>query len=67
MSFISSFEIIKVIVPEQCIFFWISVSIAEAAAVIPNRTKILELLKTNVPGFGSLIIRHCLMKFLKKS
>ena len=36
MSFISSFEIIKVFVPEPCIFFWIPASIAEAAAVIPN-------------------------------
>ena len=40
MPFISSFEIIKVVVPEPCIFFWVSASIAEAAAVIPNGTKI---------------------------
>ena len=33
MLFISSFEIIKVVVPEPCIFFW-------AAAVIPNGAKI---------------------------
>ena len=39
MSFISSFEIIKVVVPEPCIFFWIPASIAEAAAVISNGTK----------------------------
>ena len=47
MSFISLFEIIKVVVhgaedkgrPEPCIFFWIPASIAEAAAVIPNRAK----------------------------
>ena len=39
MSFISSFEIIKVVVPEPCIFFWIPASIAEAAAVIPNGAK----------------------------
>ena len=39
MSFISSFEIIKVVVPEPYIFFWIPASIAEAAAVIPNGAK----------------------------
>ena len=39
MSFISLFEIIKVVVPEPCIFFWIPASIAEAAAVIPNGAK----------------------------
>ena len=39
MSFISSFEIIKVVAPEPCIFL-IPPSIAEAAAVIPNGAKI---------------------------
>ena len=39
MSFISSFEIIKVVVPEPYIFFWIPALIAEAAAVIPNGAK----------------------------
>ena len=36
MSFISSFKIIKVVVPEPCIFFWIPASIAGAEAVIPG-------------------------------
>ena len=40
MSFISSFEVIKVVVLESCIFSWIPASVAEAAAVIPNGTKI---------------------------
>ena len=40
MSFNSLFEIIKVVVQEPCIFFWIPASIAEAAAVIPNGAKI---------------------------
>ena len=43
MSFISSFEIIKAVDeerPETCVFFRISVSIAEAAAVIPKGAKI---------------------------
>ena len=40
MSFIYSFEIIKVVVPEPCIFFWISTWSAEAAAVIRNGAKI---------------------------
>ena len=39
MSFISSFGIIKVVVPEPCIFFWIPASIDEAATVIPNGAK----------------------------
>ena len=39
MSFIFLFEVVKVVVPEPCIFFWIPASIAEAAAVIPNRAK----------------------------
>ena len=39
MSFTSSFEIIKVVVPEPYIFFWIRASTAEAAAVIPNGAK----------------------------
>ena len=38
MSFISSFEIIKVVVPEPS-FFLIPASIAEAAAVIPVEPK----------------------------
>ena len=39
MSFICSFEIIKVVVPDPYIFFWIAASIAEAAAVIPYEAK----------------------------
>ena len=39
MSFISSCEIIKVVVPEPCIFFRIPASIAEETAVIPNGAK----------------------------
>ena len=42
MSFISSFEIVKVldkVWPESCIFFWIPGSVAEAAAVIPKGAK----------------------------
>ena len=38
MSFLSSFEIIKVVVPEPCIFS-IPASISEAAAVIHNGAK----------------------------
>ena len=40
MSFISSFEIIKVVVPQPCIFFWNPASTAEAAVVIPNGAKL---------------------------
>ena len=41
MSFISSFEIIKFLVLEPCIFFRTPASIAEEAAVIPSGAKIL--------------------------
>ena len=41
MTFISSFEVIKVVVPEPCILFWIPASIAEATAVISDGAKIL--------------------------
>ena len=41
MSFISSFEITKVVVPEPSIFFGIPASAAHAAAVNPNRIKTL--------------------------
>ena len=40
MSFISLFEIIKVVVPEPCIFFYMPALITEAAAVIPNEARI---------------------------
>ena len=42
MSFISLFDIIKVVVSEPCIFFlfWIPAWIAEAAAVIPKGAQI---------------------------
>ena len=41
MSFISSFKIIRVFVPNPCIFFfWIPASIVEAASVIHNGPKI---------------------------
>ena len=39
MSFIYFFEIIKVVVPEPSIFFWIPVSISETAPVMPNGAK----------------------------
>ena len=39
MLFITSFEIIKVVVPELCIFYLMSASIAYVAAVIPNGAK----------------------------
>ena len=41
MSLISSFEIIKVVVPEPGIFFCIPASAADATAVIPNGIKTL--------------------------
>ena len=40
MLFILSFEIIRVVATEPCIFVWIPAAIAEVAAVIPNGAKI---------------------------
>ena len=56
ISFSSSFEIIKVVVPEPCIFFYISVSTAEAAAVIPNGSKIFFAKGTTTFINGPLIL-----------
>ena len=36
MSFISSFEIMKVVVPDQRIFLFIATSVANAAAISPS-------------------------------
>ena len=55
MAFISSFEIIKIVVPEPCIFFLIPASIAEAAAVILNGTKTF-LLKALLLSLIDLLI-----------
>ena len=41
MSFISSFEIIKVVVPDPRIFLFIAASVANAAAVSPSIPKVL--------------------------
>ena len=58
MSFISSFEIIKVVVLEPCIFFWIPASIAEAAAVNPNgaKTFFAKGIPTFINGPSNLLI-----------
>ena len=57
ISFISSFEIIKVIISEPCIFFWIPASIAEAAAVISNGAKkyFAKGTTTSINGPASLL------------
>ena len=65
LSFISLFEIIKVVVrgvedegrPEPCIFFWILAWIAEASAVIPNGAKIFfaEGTATFISGPANLL------------
>ena len=51
MSFISSFEIIKVVVPGPCIFFWIPPSTGEAAAVIPIGAK--TFFAKQIPTFNN--------------
>ena len=56
MLFISSFEIIKVVVPEPCIFFLMSASIAYAAAIIPNRAKMFFAKETSTFINGPAIL-----------
>ena len=46
MSFISSFQVIKGVVPELWIFFYIHESISEAGAVIAKRAKIFFARRT---------------------
>ena len=57
IPFISSFEIIKIVVPEPRIFFWIPASIAEPAAAIPNgaRTFFAKGIATFVNGPANLL------------
>ena len=56
MSFIYLYEMIKVVVPGPCIFFWILASIAEDAAGIPNGAKIFfaKGTATFINGFDNL-------------
>ena len=56
MSFVSLLEIIKVVVPEPGIFFWIPLSIAEAAAIIPNWAKICFANATSTFNKGPAIL-----------
>ena len=57
MSFISSLEIIRVVVPDLCILFWIPASISEAAAVIPNDAKMYfaKVIATFINGPANLL------------
>ena len=65
MSFISSFEIIKAVVPEPCIFFWIPASIAEAVGVVPNGVKIFFANETATLIMGLLIYLIMILKILQ--
>ena len=55
MSFISSFEIIKVAVQEPCIFFWIFVSTAEAADIFFNGNIFAKGTATFINGPANLL------------
>ena len=41
VSFVSSFEIISVALPDPKVFFWVATSVADAAAFNPNGIKTL--------------------------
>ena len=65
MSFISSFEIIIVVVPEPRIFFWIPPSIGGTATVIPNGAKIFfaKGTATFIDGPANLFLKSFLFYF----
>ena len=65
ISFISSLEIIDVVLPDPNMFLWIAASIADAAAVNPNRIKtILANRLTTFPikaiQFLVMVLKVCL-------
>ena len=54
MSFISSFEIIRVVVPDPRIFLFIAASVADAAAVGPSIPKdLITLFNNGNPDFNN--------------
>ena len=56
ISFIYSYEIIKVVAPEPCVFFQIPASMTEAAALISNGTSMYPfIILTTYKGFTLLI------------
>ena len=65
MAFISSFEIVKVVVRELCIFFWIPACIVEAAVVVPNEAKICFAKGTKVAKVSLLYLLIYLIMILK--
>ena len=65
ISFISLFEIIKAVIPEPCIFFWIPASITKAAAVIPNWAKIFLAKGTATYINGLLVYSTMILKILQ--
>ena len=62
ISFISSFEIISVVLSDKNIFLWIASSVATATAVNPNKIK--TLLASGLSKF-SLNAIHFLVMVLK--
>ena len=70
MIFISSFEIIKIVVPEPCVFlffcfFLIPALIAEAAAVILNGAKTFLLKELLLSLIDLLIYLIMILKILQ--
>ena len=66
ISFIFSFEIVKVVVPDPKSFFWIAASITDAAAVYPNDNR--ALLANGLSTFfikGKISFNNCLKICLK--
>ena len=63
ISFISSLEIINVVVPDPNIFSWIAASVVDATAVNPNGIK--TLLADGLRLFPILKTIHFLVKVLK--
>ena len=60
ISFISSLEIINVVLPESDVFLWIAASVADAAVVNPNgiKTLLANGLSTS-SNKGDLVFNNC--------
>ena len=60
ISFISSLEIIDVVLPESDVFLWIAASVADAAVVNPNgiKTLLANGLSTS-SNKGDLVFNNC--------
>ena len=65
ISFISSFEIINVVIPDAKFFFSITASVAAAAAAATNPNGMQKYVYLMVEGHFSVKVNQCLVMVLK--